>query len=120
VQPSPEEFLAQMIMTQENQGTAVGESQKQGSQLDLALKGEGLFLVEIFILVGLGCVLFMYLSLSKKLLPIRSLHQSSPQSKPIACKNCRFYSPNFYVQCAVHPSKVMKPEAVNCSDYCHK
>jgi hypothetical protein len=120
VQPLPKEFSTQMILIRENKGTAVHDSQTQGSQLDLALKGEGLFLVEMSILMGLGCVLFMYLGLSKKLLSIKNFHQPLPQNKPIACKNCRFYSPNFYVQCAVHPSKVMKPEAVNCSDYCHK
>jgi hypothetical protein len=98
----------------------IHESQNQGSELNAVLKGEGLFLVEMSILTGLGCILLLYLGLSKKLLTLKNFHQPSLQNQPIACKNCRFYSPNFYVQCAVHPSKVMKPEAANCSDYCHK
>jgi hypothetical protein len=120
VQPLPEKFSTQVVLTQKNESTAVHESQRQGAELDIAIKNEGLLLVEMSILTGLGCLLLAYLGLSKKLSLLKSFHQPSLQNPPIACKSCRFYSPNFYVQCAVHPSKVMKPEAVSCSDYCHK
>lgn len=35
----------------------------------------------------------------------------------IPCRNCRFMNQNFYLKCAVHPSKVMKKEAIGCPDY---
>jgi hypothetical protein len=34
------------------------------------------------------------------------------------CKQCRFFSGNFYLKCAVHPSTVLTEKAVNCPDYC--
>ncbi len=42
---------------------------------------------------------------------INSLHQ-------VPCKNCRFYSNNHYLKCAVNPDLVLTEEAVNCSEYC--
>jgi hypothetical protein len=36
---------------------------------------------------------------------------------PIPCAQCRFFASNSYVHCAVHPSKVLTAQAVNCSDY---
>ncbi|MFS0514027.1 hypothetical protein ACEYW6_04785 [Nostoc sp. UIC 10607] len=35
----------------------------------------------------------------------------------LPCKNCRFYSNNHYLKCAVNPSIVLTEEAVNCSEY---
>jgi hypothetical protein len=36
----------------------------------------------------------------------------------VPCKNCRFYSNNHYLKCAVNPDVVLTEEAVNCSEYC--
>jgi hypothetical protein len=33
------------------------------------------------------------------------------------CYNCRFFSENFYLKCAVHPCTVLTAEASECSDY---
>lgn len=38
-------------------------------------------------------------------------------SHKLPCKNCRFYSNNNYIKCAVKPSIVLTPEAMNCSEY---
>ncbi|MEH2407753.1 hypothetical protein [Nostoc sp.] len=35
----------------------------------------------------------------------------------LPCKNCRFYSHNHYLKCAVNPSIVLTKEAMNCSEY---
>lgn len=38
----------------------------------------------------------------------------------VSCRKCRFFSSNPYLQCAVHPSIVLKDEAKDCSDYWSK
>jgi hypothetical protein len=35
----------------------------------------------------------------------------------VPCKNCRFYSNNHYLKCAVNPSIVLTEEAMSCSEY---
>lgn len=40
------------------------------------------------------------------------------QSNEIPCSNCRFFSSNPYVKCAVHPTLALTKEAINCADYC--
>ena len=36
----------------------------------------------------------------------------------VPCNNCRFFSNNYYLKCAVHPSIVSTKQALDCSDYC--
>ncbi|MBE9045475.1 hypothetical protein IQ255_13875 [Pleurocapsales cyanobacterium LEGE 10410] len=61
---------------------------------------------------------FFWLSSKFKLFDNISLGiRPSPQ---IPCKNCRFLAKNQYLKCAVHPSKVLTAQAINCSDYCCK
>lgn len=36
------------------------------------------------------------------------------------CRNCKFFSNNLYLKCAIHPSVALTPKATNCSDYCAK
>ena len=38
-------------------------------------------------------------------------------SDRVPCKNCRYFSGNFYLKCAVHPATVLTKEASNCADY---
>ncbi len=38
-------------------------------------------------------------------------------SHKVHCKNCRFYSNNNYLKCAVKPSIVLTEEAKDCSEY---
>lgn len=42
------------------------------------------------------------------------LFNSSTQTN---CTKCRFYDENSYLKCAVQPTKVLKQEAQECSDY---
>lgn len=46
----------------------------------------------------------------KRIFTINSLHK-------VPCKNCKYYSSNHYLKCAVQPSIVMTEEAKNCSEY---
>jgi hypothetical protein len=41
-------------------------------------------------------------------------------SHQLPCRNCRFYTNNHYLKCAVQPSIVMTEEAKNCSEYSPK
>lgn len=38
----------------------------------------------------------------------------------VPCKNCRYFSSNFYLKCAVRPSDALTERAVDCSDFCQK
>ncbi|HAZ49912.1 MAG TPA: hypothetical protein DDW76_37120 [Cyanobacteria bacterium UBA11369] len=38
-------------------------------------------------------------------------------SNQVPCKNCQYFSGNFYLKCAVHPNTVLTKEASNCADY---
>lgn len=44
---------------------------------------------------------------------IKTIHQ-------IPCRNCKFYSNDPHLKCAVNPSTVLTEQAINCSDYCAK
>lgn len=35
----------------------------------------------------------------------------------VPCRNCRFYSNNVHLKCAVNPSIVLTEQALDCSDY---
>ncbi|MFM2060921.1 MAG: hypothetical protein RLZZ507_591 [Cyanobacteriota bacterium] len=50
---------------------------------------------------------------NKMAFSINGLHQ-------VPCKNCKFFSNNHYLKCAVKPDIVLTEEAVNCSEYCQK
>jgi hypothetical protein len=49
----------------------------------------------------------------KMVFSIKSLHQ-------VPCRNCRFYSNNHYLKCAVEPSLVLTEQAKDCSEYAPK
>ncbi|MCG6134551.1 MAG: hypothetical protein MET45_07785 [Nostoc sp. LLA-1] len=49
----------------------------------------------------------------KMVFSIKSLHQ-------VPCRNCRFYSNNHYLKCAVEPSLVLTEQAKDCSEYSPK
>jgi hypothetical protein len=50
---------------------------------------------------------------NKMVFTVKGLHK-------VPCKNCRFYSNNHYLKCAVQPSIVMTEEAKDCSEYSPK
>ncbi|MBE9199045.1 MULTISPECIES: hypothetical protein [unclassified Nodularia (in: cyanobacteria)] len=47
---------------------------------------------------------------NKMVFSVKGLHK-------VPCKNCRFYSNNHYLKCAVQPSIVLTEEAQDCSEY---
>lgn len=47
---------------------------------------------------------------NKMVFSVKGLHK-------VPCKNCRFYSNNHYLKCAVQPSLVLTEEAQDCSEY---
>lgn len=56
----------------------------------------------------------------KRSLTSKVTHTYTPAKKlspKLPCSNCRFFGSNPYLKCAVHPSKALKAEAMNCSDY---
>ncbi len=69
-----------------------------------------LILAPIIFLVMAGVVVCHKLKLLQKVHKVGSLYQ-------IPCKNCRYFSKNYYLKCAVHPSTVLTKEAINCCDY---
>ncbi|AFZ26303.1 hypothetical protein Cylst_4204 [Cylindrospermum stagnale PCC 7417] len=50
---------------------------------------------------------------NKMVFTINSLQQ-------VPCKNCRFFSNNHYLKCAVKPDTVLTEEAINCQEYSPK
>lgn len=68
--------------------------------------------------VSLAITLGMVISL-------RRLHKSEQTDvkdvfshfEPFSCRNCRFFSLNPYIKCAVHPSTVLTKQAIDCPDY---
>ncbi|OCQ94437.1 hypothetical protein BCD64_07055 [Nostoc sp. MBR 210] len=50
---------------------------------------------------------------NKMVFSVNNLHQ-------VPCKNCRFYSNNHYLKCAVQPSIVLTDEAKNCTEFSDK
>ena len=52
----------------------------------------------------------VYLAFREGLANLRRLHQ-------IPCSRCIFFSGDYRLKCAVHPSKALTEEAINCLDY---
>lgn len=50
---------------------------------------------------------------------LQLLHQAKKLNylDEFPCKNCRFFSKNSYLKCAVNPSTVFTKAAINCNDY---
>ena len=82
------------------------------------------FPVENFLLIPLGLfaiawgiLLLTQLDLWKNL---RHRITSVNHSHQIPCSNCQYFNRNPYLKCAIHPSKALNEEAINCADYCSK
>ena len=46
-----------------------------------------------------------------------SHHKYNNDVPLIPCQKCQFFNDNSYLKCAVNPSRVLQPEAKDCSDY---
>lgn len=42
---------------------------------------------------------------------------TSNHFQQVPCKNCRFFTNNHYLKCAVHPAVALTKQALNCSDF---
>ncbi|MBE9189088.1 hypothetical protein IQ230_01640 [Gloeocapsopsis crepidinum LEGE 06123] len=63
---------------------------------------------------------FIFLSMLSKLRKRKQSHVviDLQQLNKIPCSNCRFFSSNPYLRCAVNPKIALTEEAINCADYC--
>lgn len=75
-----------------------------------------MLLAPIYFLAFTGALIFLKRSKSHKAAQNRITNLK--RLNQIPCRNCRFFKENQYLKCAVHPSTVLKEEAVNCPDYC--
>jgi hypothetical protein len=62
---------------------------------------------------------FFWMALSKIMNVVKD-NQIFLKKKPLSkfpCQNCKYFSSNYYMRCAVNPSIVMTKEAKDCPDY---
>lgn len=50
--------------------------------------------------------------------PAAELYLNAFKSMP--CYNCKYFSDNVYIKCAVQPENVLTPRAHQCPDYCSR
>ncbi|AFZ33717.1 hypothetical protein Sta7437_0097 [Stanieria cyanosphaera PCC 7437] len=65
-------------------------------------------------LLVLAAILGFYRKINLTKIKDRSLFETDEQT---TCKNCRFFSHNPYLKCALHPSRVSTTESIECADY---
>lgn len=108
----PKNVIAQENIAQEMQNDVKYE---QANSDQFTLPDVAISLTPIALLIS-WIVFFVILRKSrngvdnKRIFTINSLHK-------VPCKNCKYYSSNHYLKCAVQPSLVMTEEAKNCSEY---
>lgn len=75
----------------------------------------GLLLVTVGFGVAVILFIFKYSRFGKWILqepPNRSSCHKIP------CRSCRYFVNNYYLNCAVHPSRALTDQAIACPDYC--
>jgi hypothetical protein len=100
------------------------ELQNRQDELDFShIWLNGIFIIPLigwFLLIAsLLTTLFKSNKAAQTSVPQRSGQSlmNQKQKHLIPCHKCRYFSSNSYVHCAVHPSRAMTPEAIDCSDY---
>ena len=90
--------------------------QETVSQVACTIADSGLFEVLLIGAASLAGCYFLYkkskLYLDKGSRPRVNIFKRSQAS----CSKCRFFDKNAYLKCAVHPVRVGKPEAKDCTD----
>jgi len=115
----PDEFFKRIVAAKNHTvETTAHESQFQPSELSTASSNRNLLSSELLSLAIFGVFVFLYVILYRKVFDPKEMRTPYQYRLSIPCKHCRFYSPNSYLQCAVHPSRVLKFDAVHCPDYC--
>ncbi|WAL59144.1 hypothetical protein [Thermocoleostomius sinensis] len=85
-------------------------TQPENSILSIGLLGIGL----------IGMALLLRIIALKLQAEHKQVIDTLKYTDKVPCRNCRFFSNNSYLKCAVHPSDVLKETAIDCSDYCPK
>ncbi|WP_036488424.1 hypothetical protein [Myxosarcina sp. GI1] len=84
--------------------------EKEAAEID---NGFGFIAIGFSIAIGIG--IWLWRSRCQKVESDRlQLFRNSTKTN---CTKCRFFDNNSYLKCAVHPTKVLKKEARECSDY---
>jgi hypothetical protein len=112
------EWQNQVAATDRRVASVTAEPRVQAPEWDVVAKNLPFF--ELSILSLFGTFLLLYLTSFRRTVVSSKEETAQPTGVRIPCKRCQFYSSNFYLQCAVHPSKVLKPESADCPDYCGK
>jgi hypothetical protein len=100
--------------------TAASDLQIQPGQPAPISFNESSLSPELLSLVGLAIFLLLLLPMFKMIFHSKKVPVTVRQTDRVPCKHCRFYSSNPILQCAIHPSKVLTPDAIHCPDYCFK
>ncbi len=90
-----------------------------GEKLDGSITPDGAMLLAPICFLAMTCVI-MFLKLSNACKPAQNRSTTLKSLHQVPCKNCRFFTDNQYLKCAVHPSTVLKQQAINCPDYWHQ
>ncbi|MBD2532141.1 hypothetical protein H6G97_22180 [Nostoc flagelliforme FACHB-838] len=110
--------ILQKTVAANNNWDQVTQSEAKNEQTqthELAIPDLAIFLYPVGFMVG-WIFFFLILRKIRALLDEKIIFSISHLHK-VPCKNCRFYSSNYYLKCAVNPSVVLTEEAKNCSEY---
>ncbi|MGF1498245.1 MAG: hypothetical protein ACFB8W_15695 [Elainellaceae cyanobacterium] len=77
--------------------------------------GGGLWLIPFVLVIAAWSAVILQQTIFWKVLRSRMTKRGRCRSVP--CTSCRFFNSNPYLQCAVHPTRVLRPDAADCSDY---
>lgn len=106
------EIIQTQADTTQSQTFSVPSQQTQSPEVKTS--NDALFLFPIGFLVLWTIAVFVFLETSKlrrgKELLLKHFHR-------IPCRNCRYYSDNPYMKCAVNPAISQTREAANCQDF---
>ncbi len=87
-----------------------GENLSENNQNTAITSEPTLILAPFLFLVMAGIIV------SHKLRLLRLSNKQNNLHK-VPCQNCKFFSNNNFLKCAVNPSTVLTKEAINCCDY---
>ncbi len=93
----------------------VSPNQLPIKERDTIETNNSLSFVALVSLIAISITIWLWRSRFPKVSGDRSNHfENYTQSQ---FTKCRFFDNNSYLKCAVHPTKVLREEAKNCSDY---
>lgn len=110
-------FFQQLAAKETNlNGNAVSEVKPNQVQVDRSTASDALISGVAVSSVITCAVLFVALSKTRTI-KREEIADIVKQLSPAPCRNCRFFSSNAFLKCAVQPSIVLTAKAVDCSDY---